>query len=229
MNYGNTFGRCTALGLAAGFALASGAANAAPLEGPLFNPEALGSECIASECVNLAAGGYSIRGGGVVDPAEDKHNTYAIPGSDSGDPDDTTSFNVTSEVDDPDGAATPILVTGGFDTTVDDFGEQNIFEMYWGSVDEYNEITFSVQDFTETFTGTDLAGLVDSDAEPNAQGNFGFDQYVRFTGTFDQIELSSEDGVAFEVATAAVPVPGMLGLLGLGLVALGAAGMRRRA
>lgn len=237
MNYGKMFGRCTALSLAAGFGLASGMANAeAP--GPNVSMNPLGFDCIASECVNLEAGGYSIDGGAVLDPSDDKAGAYLTPGSDSSDPSVTTSFNVTSQLDDPEGAADPITVDGGFDTGTGDVEGDirgNVFELYWGSVDAFNEITFFAGDLgSKTFDGQQLFDMVDpAENAPDWDGisgsNFNFDQYVRFTGNFDSVELNSSEGVAFEVATAAdVPQPGMLGLMGLGLVALGAASMRRR-
>lgn len=182
----------------------------------------IGYDCPTTTCVDLATGGYTVSGGFVFDPSDSIHNVAAIPGSDSSDPDKTTSYNITSSIDNPDGASSPIYVTG-LDT--------GVFEFYWGSVDTYNLIEFFKDGAAESFasfTGTDIANALGiTDLNPS-NGNFGFDAYVKFEGDFTRARLSST-GVAFEVATKAVPEPtAVLSLLAVGAIAGGSTLKRKR-
>lgn len=171
-------------------------------------------------CVDLASSGLDASGGAVL--FDSVNNRALKPGSDTGNADNVESFNVTSSSDEPDGADTPIEVTGlnGF------------FDFYWGSVDSFNVVDFFVGGFDGTnifsYSGTDLVN------EFNLGGveqHFGTDAYVTFTGagdfSFDSVRLSSEAGVAFEVARS-VPEPTTLGMIGLGLLGVGALTRRRR-
>ena len=204
-----------AAGLASVAAFAAGPVSSAPITFTY-----LGDTCLTAVCVDLASAGYDASGGAVM--AETITNVTLTPGSDTS-PEAATqvqSYNVTSSGNSPEGAADAIWVsnlTQGFD-------------FYWGSVDTYNFVDFFVSgsdDPIYTFSGDELAMNVLGDLY-SEQRHYGIDAYVQFTGEFDSVRLRSE-GIAFELATATarVPEPAMLGLLGLGLVAMGFAGRRR--
>ena len=168
-----------------------------------------GYDCIADSCVNLANAGYDVSGGGVVNPSANASGLYLIPGSNSSNPDNTLSYNVTSRESqtDPAGSGTPITVSN-LDGAID---------FYWGSVDAYNVVEFfSGTDSVWEITGTTLANALGR----STTSNYHFDAYVSFVGGFDRVVFSSTGGAAFEIA-AAVPEPGALSLLGLGLIGLG--------
>lgn len=105
--------------------------------------------------------------------------------------------------------------------------EYNYFGMYWGSIDSYNKIAF-YDGATLLWAGsgasiTDPANGCQTCASTNRYVNFDFGG-----DRFDKVVLSSA-GRAFETdnhAYATVPAPGVLALLGIGLI--GFAANRRR-
>lgn len=179
-----------------------------------------GSSSSGAICVQLGDR-YDVSGGGVVAPAESKKDRYGKPGArvSGADPASVRSFNVTSAIDDPVGASTAIVVSG----------LDGAFDFYWGSVDSFNRVDlFRDQSLVGTFTGSDVAAAHPARPLDNGDGNFGISQYVLFTGDFDRAVLGSGTRVAFEVATAAVPAPPVVALLGLGLIGLPLTRIRRR-
>jgi hypothetical protein len=114
------------------------------------------------------------------------------------------------------------------------FGQAyNYFGLYWGSIDGYNSLSFlSNNSVVATFTGADV---IAAGAQFGDRFGAGANRYVNFLfsdGSFDSVQLTSTN-YAFEsdnhavANVAAVPEPGTLGLMSLGLVA--AALARRRA
>lgn len=190
----------------------------------------LSSLACPDHCADFSqsANGYTFTGSGVVDPAADLANTYKTPGTDTGNAGNVYSYNVVSPIDNPSGATSPMDVTG----------LNNAFEFYWGSVDDYNQIDFyDGGSMVASLTGVDamnLATVAGVTFHPTAAGggtNYNFDGYFSFAGvkglSFDEVKLSSSNGVAFEFA--AVPEPSTLALLGLGIIGFGFAVRRKRA
>lgn len=110
-----------------------------------------------------------------------------------------------------------------FDFGIDYFG------LYWGSVDDYNDITFYAGNvLVATFNGTDVPGATPAGNQSNDLDN----QYVNFSdlGYVTKVVLSTNN-FAFETdnhAYVSVPEPAVLGFLGFGLLGMGIAARRRR-
>ena len=211
------------LGLATGLASVAGFV-AGPVSSAPITFEYLGDTCITDICVDLASSGYNTSGGAVV--TDSIYNVALSPGVHAGAAAlaQVQSFNVTSSANTLEGASSDIWVNN----------LAHGFDFYWGSVDTYNFIDFFVGGSDApfyTFSGDDLAMNV-LGGQYSGQANYKMDAYVQFTGEFDTVRLRSE-GIAFEFATAynnpsaRVPEPAMLGLLGLGLVAMSFAARRR--
>jgi hypothetical protein len=81
--------------------------------------------------------------------------------------------------------------------TISFAAEQNVFGLYWGSVDSYNTITFyDGAELVASYTGADVSPLF-----PNGnQGSFSSNAYVEFSDlpTFNTVVLASS-GNAFEI------------------------------
>ncbi len=117
-------------------------------------------------------------------------------------------------------------------------GQQNYFGLLWGSVDWFNTLTFySGGAFVTSFNGTDVSNSAGTgNCIGGDQGMLGT-CYVNInflTGSYDKVVATSSsysfefDNVAFSAAATAVPEPGALGLMGLGLLSLGGLALRRR-
>jgi hypothetical protein len=110
---------------------------------------------------------------------------------------------------------------------------QSSFEILWGSIDNYNSMTFNLTGGgTHTVDGNDIISAIGGIAlvDP-ADRNFSYEKvalvrFMNFDGTFDSIEFRSDGAAAMEFALAPIPLPaaGWMLLAGIG----GLMALRRR-
>jgi hypothetical protein len=136
----------------------------------------------------------------------------------------------------PAGDTTPFLSVAyakpvGYETFTRPGNSYNYFGLYWGSIDGYNSLSFyNDGSLLATITGLDV---IQSGTALGDQIAAGANRYVNFTFhdlQFDKIVFGSTN-YAFEsdnhaFANVSVPEPGMVTLMGAGL--LGLAFFRRR-
>jgi hypothetical protein len=127
--------------------------------------------------------------------------------------------------------ATKYLTTGTGSVTLAFGGPQMYLGLLWGSVDDYNTLTFyNGGSAVGSLTGLDVTASANGDQ--GVQGTF----YVNVNSdtAFDRVVATSSqyafelDNVAYNDSNVSVPEPGTLALFSLGLLGAGVGARRRR-
>lgn len=100
---------------------------------------------------------------------------------------------------------------------------QNSFGLLWGTVDSYNSLNIQTSG-GDLITGTDIANAI---AGINL-GSTNQEVWISDLSSFNTINVSSSKAAFEFVPTKAVPEPGALTLLGLGLLGIGLVRFRNK-
>jgi len=167
-------------------------------------------DCPTSICVKLQDVYSNVTGGSVSDPSSNLKNEYLTPGSNTGgDASSVVSYSYT-------GSNTNGKINGG-ENPITVGSLDNLFEMYWGSVDSYNLVEFlSGNSVVASISGSDLATALGW-GSPNGAGNYNQDIYVKFAGDrkqFDGVKISSSKESTEVAVAASTPEPATLMMVG---------------
>ena len=175
--------------------------------------------CVAgATVVNFNSGsapGYVFSGTNGAIVAGSLSGKYAQPGGPSGSLSDQTRYLTV-----PDPTANP--ANGSLTATPG--GSYNYFGLYWGSMDDYNTLTFLSHGNTVfSITGANVISALNLLGNQTAAGSNRYVDLYFGSQSYDAVTFSST-GFAFESdnhAYGKVAEPGTLALLGLGLIGLG--------